>query len=206
MAQQIKLRRDTAANFTSANPVLGSGEPGYETDTFKMKIGDGSTAFTSLSYLLDQGLLTTSSPTFANLTLDTNDNTKALNIDHEGTTTGAVLVSSTTTTDSAIVVNTAGLTSGTALELNANAAVLTGNVLLAFSNSVTTGTIANFQQNNASGTGSAISVVNAGSGSALTLSGAGAVVEMAQVSAPGVTTNKLYNVGGNLFWNGTQLN
>lgn len=30
---QIKLRRDTAANFTSKNPVLGVGEPAYETDT-----------------------------------------------------------------------------------------------------------------------------------------------------------------------------
>lgn len=47
---QIKLRRDTAANFTSKNPVLGVGEPAYETDTKKLKIGDGTTAYNSLDY------------------------------------------------------------------------------------------------------------------------------------------------------------
>ena len=47
---QIKLRRDTAANFTSKNPVLGVGEPAYETDTKKLKIGDGTTAYNSLGY------------------------------------------------------------------------------------------------------------------------------------------------------------
>jgi hypothetical protein len=46
----IKLRRDTAANWTSANPTLAAGEQGFETDTGKVKIGNGSTAWTSLSY------------------------------------------------------------------------------------------------------------------------------------------------------------
>jgi hypothetical protein len=46
----IKLRRDTAANWVSADSVLSSGEPGIETDTGKLKFGDGSTAWTSLSY------------------------------------------------------------------------------------------------------------------------------------------------------------
>ena len=50
MAVKIQLRRDTAANWTSANPTLSSGEPGYETDTGAMKIGDGSTAWNSLAY------------------------------------------------------------------------------------------------------------------------------------------------------------
>lgn len=52
---QIKLRRDTYANFTSSNPVLGSGEPAYETDTKKLKIGDGSTAYTQLAYFSSGG-------------------------------------------------------------------------------------------------------------------------------------------------------
>jgi hypothetical protein len=50
MATRTFQRRDTAANWTSANPTLGSGEFGYETDTGKMKIGDSSTAWTSLAY------------------------------------------------------------------------------------------------------------------------------------------------------------
>ena len=52
---QIKLRRDTAANFTSKNPVLGIGEPAYETDTKKLKIGDGTTAYNSLDYFAGGG-------------------------------------------------------------------------------------------------------------------------------------------------------
>lgn len=50
MATRIKLRRDTAANWTSANPILALGEPGLETDTRKVKYGDGSTAWNSLQY------------------------------------------------------------------------------------------------------------------------------------------------------------
>jgi hypothetical protein len=49
-AVTIQLRRDTAANWTSANPTLAQGEWGYETDTYKVKLGDGSTAWTSLPY------------------------------------------------------------------------------------------------------------------------------------------------------------
>lgn len=50
MADQIQLRRDTAANWTSANPTLASGEFGLETDTDQFKVGDGTTAWTSLGY------------------------------------------------------------------------------------------------------------------------------------------------------------
>lgn len=41
MAIRIQLRRDTAANWTSANPVLLAGELGIETDTLLIKIGNG---------------------------------------------------------------------------------------------------------------------------------------------------------------------
>lgn len=47
----IQLRRDTAANWTAANPILARGEVGFEYDTEKLKIGDGSTAWNSLGYL-----------------------------------------------------------------------------------------------------------------------------------------------------------
>jgi hypothetical protein len=47
---QIQIRRGTAAQWTSANPTLAAGEFGYESDTGKFKIGNGSTAWTSLSY------------------------------------------------------------------------------------------------------------------------------------------------------------
>ena len=46
----IQLRRGTAAQWTSANPTLASGEMGLETDTGKLKIGDGSLDWVSLVY------------------------------------------------------------------------------------------------------------------------------------------------------------
>ena len=46
----IKVRRDTAANWTSVNPTLASGEIGFETDTNKLKIGNNSDAWTALDY------------------------------------------------------------------------------------------------------------------------------------------------------------
>jgi|TARA_R110000744_G_C19329554_1_gene558438 hypothetical protein len=50
MATQIQLRRDTAADWTSNNPTLAAGEFGWESDSNRFKIGDGSAAWTSLSY------------------------------------------------------------------------------------------------------------------------------------------------------------
>ena len=50
MPTQIQLRRDTAADWTSNNPTLSAGEFGWESDTNRFKIGDGSTAWTSLGY------------------------------------------------------------------------------------------------------------------------------------------------------------
>ena len=51
MANKIQLRRDTTANWTSSNPTLSQGEIGYELTTGKIKIGTGTTAWNSLSYL-----------------------------------------------------------------------------------------------------------------------------------------------------------
>ena len=48
--KRILLRRDTSSNWTSGNAVLAAGEVGYETNTGKFKIGNGSTAWTSLGY------------------------------------------------------------------------------------------------------------------------------------------------------------
>jgi trimeric autotransporter adhesin len=48
---RFRVKRDTAANFTAANTLLLSGEFGLETDTRKLKIGDGVTAWNSLPYV-----------------------------------------------------------------------------------------------------------------------------------------------------------
>lgn len=50
MANQIQIRRDTAANWTAVNPVLAQGEIGQELDTGRFKIGNGTTAWNSRIY------------------------------------------------------------------------------------------------------------------------------------------------------------
>jgi hypothetical protein len=47
---RIQLRRDTAAAWTAANPVLLIGEIGIETDTLRCKVGNGSASWSALSY------------------------------------------------------------------------------------------------------------------------------------------------------------
>lgn len=47
---KIQLKRDTAANWSTNNPTPSAGEPCFETDTGKLKIGDGITAYNSLPY------------------------------------------------------------------------------------------------------------------------------------------------------------
>ena len=51
MAVSILLRRGTAAEWAASNPILLEGEVGVETDTKKLKVGDGLTAWTSLPYI-----------------------------------------------------------------------------------------------------------------------------------------------------------
>jgi hypothetical protein len=55
---QIQVRRGTAAQWTSTNPTLAAGELGFETDTNKIKCGNGSTAWNSLAYLNNDGDIT----------------------------------------------------------------------------------------------------------------------------------------------------
>lgn len=88
----LKIRRGTAAQWTSAAPVLAAGEMGYETDTRKLKVGDGTTAWASLDYTIDGlaaditaaslGALT--SETTTTLTADS-VNTKLVFTDETGT-------------------------------------------------------------------------------------------------------------------------
>jgi len=77
MASIIQIRRDTASNGTTANPILALGEMGAETDTSKIKIGDGVTAWASVPYLIDAGdyLTATSTNTLTNKTITFAGNT-----------------------------------------------------------------------------------------------------------------------------------
>jgi hypothetical protein len=55
MATTIQFKRGTSARWAQVNPILAAGEPGYETDTGKHKIGDGATAWSSLPYASSAG-------------------------------------------------------------------------------------------------------------------------------------------------------
>ena len=47
---KIQIRRDTNANWQQYNPIPAQGEPCYETDTGKFKIGNGEQPYNSLPY------------------------------------------------------------------------------------------------------------------------------------------------------------
>ncbi len=61
MATRMQQRRGTAAQWTAADPILAAGEIGFETDTGKFKMGNGSSAWSALSYFTDSSDFDTTS-------------------------------------------------------------------------------------------------------------------------------------------------
>lgn len=51
MASKFQMRRDSSTNWSSTNPVLASGELGFETNTGLLKVGNGTSAWNALSYV-----------------------------------------------------------------------------------------------------------------------------------------------------------
>ena len=45
---QIQVRRGTATQWSNTNPVLASGEPGFDTTNSLLKVGDGTSTWSSL--------------------------------------------------------------------------------------------------------------------------------------------------------------
>lgn len=115
---RLKLRRDTSANWLAADPVLSVGEPGFETDTNTLKIGDGASTWSALSgYRLLSDLLTT----FVNVDGDTMEGLLTLS----GAPTNALHAATKTYVDSgdALKVAKAGDTMTGALTLSGNPTV-----------------------------------------------------------------------------------
>lgn len=76
MAVQIQLRRDTAANWDGANPILQAGELGVDLTSGRMKLGDGFTAWQALPWY-EENLIDAS----GNVKPSANANGVALNVD-----------------------------------------------------------------------------------------------------------------------------
>ena len=136
MPYVIKLRRDTAANWTSANTVLAAGELGLETDTAKLKAGDGTTAWTSLSYITATASADIANATFwaakGDLAVATaNDTATVLSV---GTNNQALVADSTTGTGLkwANIVNSVA---GTANEVTVSGS--TGSVTIGLPDEIT---------------------------------------------------------------------
>jgi hypothetical protein len=53
MTTRMQQRRGTSTQWTAANPVLAAGEIGFETDTNKFKIGDGTSTWSLLQYFIN---------------------------------------------------------------------------------------------------------------------------------------------------------
>ena len=80
----FKIRRDTAANWSSENPTLADGELGFDKTNTYLKIGDGSTAWNSLGQFTQSeesitdfigGTVTGNTETFITVTYDDSDGT-----------------------------------------------------------------------------------------------------------------------------------
>ena len=113
MPVQIQFRRGTASEWTSANPTLSAGEVGFETDTNKFKLGTGSTAWTSLSYI--SPITASSADTLTNKTIAATSNTLTGVINNTLTsTTGDIIYASAANTPARLAAGTSGyvLTSG----------------------------------------------------------------------------------------------
>lgn len=61
MAEVVKityqLRRGKSSAWTKNNPLLAAGEPGYELDTHKVKIGDGTSYWKDLPYIGEHNIV-----------------------------------------------------------------------------------------------------------------------------------------------------
>lgn len=82
MATRIQIRRDTAANWASVNPMLAAGEIAYETDTDLIKIGNGVSLWNNLGYVVSNtpSNITANSVNITTTSASTNTATGALTV------------------------------------------------------------------------------------------------------------------------------
>lgn len=98
---RFRVRQDTAANWSSSNPVLAAGEPGLELDTGKIKYGDGVRNWATLPYSSGVALGTATPPAAGTGTAGTS--TLAARADHTHSLPTAPSFQSVSTTGDATV-------------------------------------------------------------------------------------------------------
>jgi hypothetical protein len=94
---QFQIRRGTASQWTTSNPVLASGELGLETDTRLLKVGDGVNLWTSLAYInqLAFPIITTNGQTGTTYTLVLADAQKNVELNNSNAITLTVPLNAT---------------------------------------------------------------------------------------------------------------
>jgi len=101
--KSLQHKRGTAAILTANNPVLAAGEYGIETDTGKVKIGDGSTTWVNLGYAfsnaanltsgtLPDARLSSAIATYSSLAANANSSTSVIDIFPRGEQSGQATV------------------------------------------------------------------------------------------------------------------
>jgi hypothetical protein len=169
MTTTIKLRRDLSTNWSNSNPILASGEPGLETDTLKVKYGDGITNWSNLSYSI------VGNATFANSAGTATTATTAVTA---ATANNAITAGTVTANDQPNITSVGTLSSinvsgnlnagninltGTAnLGTSASATVFVGNLQGTATFAQTTSTVTANAQPNITSTGILTSVVSTG--------------------------------------------
>lgn len=187
MAVQILFRRGLAADWTSVNPVLASGEPGHETDTGRFKIGDGTSTWTALSYAdAGGGSTVTNLADLADVTATVPTSGQVLKWNG---TAWAPAADADTNTDTTYTVSAEVATGGADIRLTSSTATTDAVKIAAGSNVTVTRTDA-----------STITIASTASGGATNLDGLSDVV----LTSP--TNGQVLKYNGTVWVNGTDLN
>lgn len=98
---KFQVRNDTAANWAATNPVLAAGEPGLETDTGRVKFGNGTSNWAALPYVDAAGLSNASPQPLG--AASAGSSSLAARADHVHSVPSSLAVSALSTTGNAVI-------------------------------------------------------------------------------------------------------
>jgi hypothetical protein len=174
---RLQIRRDTAAAWTASNPVLAAGEPALETDTGKVKVGDGVRNWTTLPYAADPDAVTRQVPALSSAAPPSVGSASA------GTSTNAARADHSHALPSAISVATVSA-SGNA---SVGGTLTVGGSLVGGTHTHTASAISDFNSAVSARLGTAL---KGGTNISVTADGSGAyTISTSQVGLPSLTGN-----------------